>query len=125
MQVDYNIINASDAFLESEKLIDSQKYMVYGGLLMFIMFFLMFGSGWIIEERENGTLKRLKTVKNGFVISFWASFCLVISGVFQAAIFILINTFLRLLYLMKSVYLLHCLYLLSLPHPLQYFCIYI
>lgn len=112
--------------MESEKLIDSQKYMVYGGLLMFIMFFLMFGSGWIIEERENGTLKRLKTVKNGFVISFWASFfCLVISGVFQAAIFILINTFLRLLYLMKSVYLLHCLYLLSLPHPLQYFCIYI
>ncbi|NLI58347.1 MAG: ABC transporter permease [Clostridium sp.] len=96
MQVDYNIINASDAFLESEKLIDSQKYMVYGGLLMFIMFFLMFGSGWIIEERENGTLKRLKTVKNGFVISFWASFfCLVISGVFQAAIFILINTFFK------------------------------
>ena len=92
MQVEYEIINASDTFLESEKLVDSQKYMVYGGLLMFIMFFLMFGSGWIIEERENRTLGRLKTVKRGFGISFWARFfCLVISGIFQAAIFVLIT----------------------------------
>ncbi|MDQ2088118.1 ABC transporter permease [Herbivorax sp. ANBcel31] len=92
MQVEYKIINSPDNFEKSNKLIDSQKYMVYGGLLMFIMFFLMFGSGWIIEERENGTLKRLKTVKNGFSTSFWASFsCLVISGIFQAIIFILIS----------------------------------
>lgn len=92
MQVEYEIINSSDTFRQSNKLIDSQKYMVYGGLLMFIMFFLMFGSGWIIEEKENGTLRRLKTVKNGFGISFWARFfCLVISGTFQAIIFILIS----------------------------------
>lgn len=94
MQVEYEIVNASRTFEQSEKLIDSQKYMVYGGLLMFIMFFLMFGSGWIIEERENGVLKRLKTVKKGFGISFWARFfCLVISGMFQATVFVLINAF--------------------------------
>lgn len=92
MQVEYDIINSSDIFEQSDKLIDSQKYMVYGGLLIFIMFFLMFGSGWIIEEKESGILRRLKTVKNGFGISFWARFfCLVISGTFQAVIFILIS----------------------------------
>ncbi|AUG56922.1 MAG TPA: ABC transporter permease [Ruminiclostridium sp.] len=94
MQVEYEIVNASHTFEESKKLIDSQKYMVYGGLLMFIMFFLMFGSSWIIEEKESGVLKRFKTMEKGFIISFWARFfCLVISGVFQAAVFVVINAF--------------------------------
>lgn len=89
-EVDYVEVNANNKPDQKSVTLNPQKYMPYGGLLMFIMFFLMFGSGWMIDGKENGTLKRIKSMKNGFMLSFWGMFlCLVLSGIFQSVVFIL------------------------------------
>jgi len=90
MKVNYELLNTSHGVPKFTKVINPLGNTSSGGLLVFIMFFLMFGSGWIIEIRENGTLKRLKSINDGFVLSFLGTFfCLFFAGVLQAAAYIL------------------------------------
>ncbi|MCX7843418.1 MAG: ABC transporter permease [Clostridia bacterium] len=63
-----------------------------GIITVFIMFYVLFGSGWLIEERRNGTLKRLVCGQGALGHSFMANICaLAVSGVFQLSLFSLLN----------------------------------
>lgn len=63
-----------------------------GIIVVFIMFYILFSSGWLIEERRNGTIKRLVSGPDAFGYSFVGNiFALIISGVVQIAFFSLIN----------------------------------
>ncbi len=52
------------------------------------MFYILFGSSWLIEERINGTLKRLVSMHNGLEVTFLANIlALFIGGIAQIAVF--------------------------------------
>lgn len=59
-----------------------------GIILVFIMFYVLFSSGWLVEERINGTLKRLVAGPNALGYSFVGSiFALFLLGIIQISIF--------------------------------------
>lgn len=59
-----------------------------GIITAFIMFYILFSSGWLVEERTNGTIKRLAAGPNALYLSYAASvFALFISGTIQIFIF--------------------------------------
>lgn len=59
-----------------------------GLIIAFIMFFMLFSSGWLIEERTNGTIKRLGAGNRALAISFQASvLALFAAGVIQILMF--------------------------------------
>lgn len=63
-----------------------------GVLLFFIMFYVLFNSGWLVQERANGTLKRLATGSGVFIRSFLASFLsLMGTGLIQIIMFLVVN----------------------------------
>lgn len=63
-----------------------------GIILVFIMFFILFSSSWIIEERTNGTLKRLIAGPGALRHSFTGNIAaLMTAGMLQIALFSLIN----------------------------------
>jgi len=63
-----------------------------GIIVVFIMFFVLFSSGWLIEERRNGTLKRLISGPDALIYSFFGNiFALIISGMLQVALFSVID----------------------------------
>lgn len=60
-----------------------------GMLVLFVMFYILFGSGWLVEEKSNGTLKRLVTGSGALLNSYAANILvLFIAGVFQVSIFL-------------------------------------
>lgn len=66
-----------------------------GIIVVFIMFYILFSSGWLIEERINGTLKRLVSGPDALGYSFGASIlALLFSGAAQILLFSLIDKFL-------------------------------
>lgn len=59
-----------------------------GIIIVFIMFYILFGSSWLIEERINGTLKRLVSIHNGLGMTFTANIlALFLGGIAQVVIF--------------------------------------
>lgn len=59
-----------------------------GIIIVFVMFYILFSSGWLIEERINGTLKRLISGPGALGVSFAGSImALFISGIVQIALF--------------------------------------
>lgn len=63
-----------------------------GIIVVFIMLYVLFSSGWIIEERRNGTLKRLVSGPDALGYSFLGSvISLAISGTLQLLLFGSIN----------------------------------
>lgn len=44
-----------------------------GLIVAFIMFYMLFSSGWLLEERMNGTIMRLETANGALAVSFGAS----------------------------------------------------
>lgn len=63
-----------------------------GIIVVFIMFYVLFSSGWLVEERTNGTLKRLVSGPGALGYAFAGSvFALMISGSLLVALFSLIN----------------------------------
>lgn len=62
-----------------------------GIIMVFIMMYIMFSSSWLIEERRNGTLKRLVAGMNALFNSYIANiFVLFISGMAHILIFALV-----------------------------------
>jgi ABC-type multidrug transport system permease subunit len=55
--------------------VNTYMYSTNGMLPLLIMIFLIFGTGWIVEEKLNGTLCRLATIKYGLLTSFITSSC--------------------------------------------------
>jgi ABC-2 type transport system permease protein len=59
-----------------------------GIITAFIMFYILFSSGWLVEERTNGTLKRLTAGPNALYLSYAGSvLALFISGTIQILVF--------------------------------------
>lgn len=59
-----------------------------GLIIAFIMFFMLFSSGWLIEERTNGTIKRLGAGNRALAISFQGSvLALFAAGALQILMF--------------------------------------
>jgi ABC-type multidrug transport system permease subunit len=59
-----------------------------GLITAFIMFYMLFSSGWLIEERMNGTIKRLGIAKGGIAASFKGSvLALYAAGMLQILMF--------------------------------------
>ncbi|MCX7711762.1 MAG: ABC transporter permease [Clostridia bacterium] len=63
-----------------------------GIIVVFTMFYILFSSGWLIEEKRNGTLKRLVSGPDALGYSFAGSIIsLAISGAFQITLFALVD----------------------------------
>lgn len=63
-----------------------------GIIVVFIMFYILFSSGWLIEERINGTLKRLLSGPGALGTFFSANIlALMVSGIVQLAVFSIID----------------------------------
>jgi len=59
-----------------------------GIIIVFIMFYVLFSSGWLIEEKMNGTLKRLVSGPGALGYSFGGSIlALFLSGMLQVILF--------------------------------------
>lgn len=59
-----------------------------GLIIAFIMFFMLFSSGWLIEERTNGTIKRLAAGERALAVSFQGSvLALFAAGALQILMF--------------------------------------
>lgn len=63
-----------------------------GLVAAFIMFYVLFSSGWLVEERTNGTLKRLAAGPNALFLSFTGNILsLLISGGLQIFMFSIVD----------------------------------
>ncbi len=59
-----------------------------GLIIAFIMFFMLFSSGWLVEERTNGTIKRLGAANRAVAVSFQGSIlALFAAGALQILMF--------------------------------------
>ncbi len=59
-----------------------------GLIVAFILFFMLFGSGWLVEERTNGTIRRLAAGRRAVAVSFGGSIlALFAAGVLQILLF--------------------------------------
>ena len=62
-----------------------------GMLLVFTMFYVLACSGWLLDEKEHETLKRLRSAPGALALSYWGgAFALFICGALQMAGSILI-----------------------------------
>lgn len=87
-----------------------------GLIVAFAMFFILFGSGWLIEERTNGTIKRLGTGKGALAASFGGSILsLFAAGMLQILLFSLLLKLLFGVVLFKGImtYIIMTVYLLT------------
>lgn len=87
-----------------------------GIIIFFIMLYILFNSGWIIEERINGTLKRLAAGPKALAYSFFANvLALLFSAMFQVALFSIIMSLLFGVFIFTGVlsYLIISAYILS------------
>lgn len=63
-----------------------------GVIVAFIMFYILFSSGWLVEERTNGTVKRLAVGPHALLLSYAGSvFALLVAGMFQIVLFSVID----------------------------------
>ncbi|MGI6776521.1 MAG: ABC transporter permease [Acetivibrionales bacterium] len=63
-----------------------------GIMVFFIMLYILFSSGWLVEERINGTLRRLAAGSDALFYSFCGSVAaMVVSALLQVALFCLIT----------------------------------
>lgn len=63
-----------------------------GVIVAFIMFYILFSSGWLVEERTNGTVKRLAAGPHALLVSYIASILtLLAAGMYQILLLSLAN----------------------------------
>ena len=92
MTVDYKEMEGDSVIEVKRASLPAATATSAGIIVVFMMFYVLFSSGWLIEERRNGTLKRLVSGPDALGYSFAASVCaLAVSGIFQAAVFSLID----------------------------------
>ena len=76
-----------------------------GVIVAFIMFYILFSSGWLVEERTNGTVKRLAAGPHALLLSYVGSIlALLASGMFQIILFSAIDKLLFNVELFPGVY---------------------
>lgn len=104
------VMKYTDSFWEPEPLMKMEYYEIKGGepgrqsfympaatatsagiITVFIMLYILFCSGWLIEERTNGTLKRLIAGMGSLSLTYAANItAMFISGMFQIFLFAVI-----------------------------------
>lgn len=76
-----------------------------GLLVFFIMLGLLFGSGWLCEEKANGTFQRVYSVKGAIIPLFMGNLsALCIMGLLQTFVFVAVQKILFDVVIFKSVY---------------------
>lgn len=70
MTVDYKEIGSDNVIEVDKAKVPAASASSAGLLVIFIMFYLLFCSGWLVEEKRNGTLKRLTAGSNALGIYF-------------------------------------------------------
>ena len=85
-------------------------------ILVFTMFYVLASSGWLLDEKEQDTLKRLRSAPGALAFSFWGGvFALIICGGLQmvGSILVLRITFGKAIITVIGKYALLALYLLT------------
>ncbi len=86
--VDYREVQNNSAQEVKRISLPSSTAASSGIILVFIMFFVLFCSGWVIEERNNGTLKRLISGPGALIHSFAGNvLALMAAGLLQIVLF--------------------------------------
>ncbi|MDI9514368.1 MAG: ABC transporter permease [Clostridiaceae bacterium] len=76
-----------------------------GVLVLFVMLTLIFGSGWICEERSNGTLSRIFSSPGGLLPVFMGNtLALFVLGLFQTLFFVAIQRILFGVIMLEGIY---------------------
>ncbi len=76
-----------------------------GVIVAFIMFYILFSSGWLVEERANGTVKRLAVGPHALLHSYAGSIlALLAAGMFQVILFSVIDKLLFTVELFPGIY---------------------
>jgi ABC-2 type transport system permease protein len=73
MTMEYRELKGSIITQEEHKGLPTASASSAGLIVAFIMFYMLFSSGWLLEERMNGTIKRLETANGALAVSFGAS----------------------------------------------------
>lgn len=84
MTIDYKELKAGVVATESYAILPTSSASSAGLITAFIMFYMLFSSGWLIEERTNGTIKRLGAGNGAIAVSFKGSvLALFVAGTLQ------------------------------------------
>lgn len=88
MQMDYSEIKDGIEIKNSNPLSGTVEASALGMLSAFLMFLIMFNSSWLVEEKENGTIKRLIAGTNALGSVFFGNMlALLLIGVIQIIFF--------------------------------------
>lgn len=87
MTIDYKEMQSGGEEVKSSS-IPAASASSPGLIAVFIMFYMLFGSGWLVEERSNGTIKRLVTAPGALRLSFGGNvLALLTAGLIQLLLF--------------------------------------
>ena len=88
MTIEYKELKAGVAEKVSQISLPAASASAAGLIVAFINFYMLFAGGWLIEERMNGTIKRLGVGKGAIALSFQGSIlALFIAGILQITMF--------------------------------------
>lgn len=92
MTVEYKELNADSVTAEAHSAVPGSGASSAGLITAFIMFYMLFGSGWLVEERVNGMVKRLGAGRGAVAASFRGSILSMASaGLLQIFLFYIIQ----------------------------------
>lgn len=88
MTIDYREMHGDRIDESKSTAIPAASVSSLGLIAAFIMFYMLFGSGWLVEERANGTIKRLATAPGALRLSFGGNaLALLAAGLIQLLLF--------------------------------------
>lgn len=88
MTIDYRELRAGVVTKQEHSGLPVSSAASAGLVTAFIMFYMLFGSSWLIEERMNGTIKRLGAGTGALAASFWGGvLALFAAGMLQIILF--------------------------------------
>lgn len=91
MTIDYKELKSGIVESVSQAVPSTSSTASAGLIVAFIMFYMLFAGGWLIEERLNGTIKRLAVGRGAVAASFFGSvLALFAAGMLQIFIFSLV-----------------------------------
>lgn len=92
MTIEYKEWKAGSVTTELHPAVSGSAASSAGLITAFIMFFMLFGSGWLVEERANGTVKRLGAGKGAVAASFAGSvLAMTAAGLLQILLFYVVE----------------------------------
>lgn len=92
MTIKYSVIEAKPQEIQDRVTIPPFAAASLGILVLFVMLALLFGSGWVCEERSNGTLQRIASSPGAlFSVFFGNAAALFALGLMQVLVFALVQ----------------------------------